>query len=57
MGAVVAIIAVTVILLTSSIPLGLVVVLGVPVLAAVVAGLLRPLHHRQQAYRDRDRAS
>jgi ABC-type multidrug transport system fused ATPase/permease subunit len=51
MGSVVAIIAVTVILLTSSIPLGLVVVLGVPVLAAVVAVLLRPLHHRQHAYR------
>jgi ABC-type multidrug transport system fused ATPase/permease subunit len=51
MGAVVAIIAVTVILLTSSIPLGLVVVLGVPVLAVVVALLLKPLHNRQHAYR------
>ena len=51
MGAVVAIIAVTVILLTSSIPLGLVVVLGVPVLAVVVALLLKPLHSRQHAYR------
>jgi ABC-type multidrug transport system fused ATPase/permease subunit len=51
MGAFVAIITVTVILLTSSVPLGLVVVLGVPVLAAVVALLLRPFHHRQAAYR------
>jgi ABC-type multidrug transport system fused ATPase/permease subunit len=51
MGSVVAIIAVTVILLTSSIPLGLVVVLGVPVLAVVVALLLKPLHNRQHAYR------
>jgi ABC-type multidrug transport system fused ATPase/permease subunit len=51
MGAVVAIIVVTVILLTSSMPLGLVVVLGVPVLAVVVALLLKPLHTRQHAYR------
>jgi ABC-type multidrug transport system fused ATPase/permease subunit len=51
MGALVAIVVVTVILLTSSIPLGLVVVLGVPVLAAVVAVLLKPLHQRQHAYR------
>jgi ABC-type multidrug transport system fused ATPase/permease subunit len=51
MGAVVAIVTVTVILLTSSMPLGLVVVLGVPVLAAVVAVLLKPLHRRQHAYR------
>ena len=35
-----------------SVPLGLVVVLGVPVLMAVVGLLIRPLHHRQQAYRD-----
>jgi ABC-type multidrug transport system fused ATPase/permease subunit len=51
-GAVVAIIVVAVILLTSSIPIGLVVVLGVPVLSVVVGLLLRPLHHRQQAYRE-----
>ena len=44
---------VAVILLTTSLPLGLVVVLGVPVLMALVVGpLLRPLHRRQQAYRD-----
>jgi ABC-type multidrug transport system fused ATPase/permease subunit len=51
-GAIVAIIVVTVILLSSSMPLGLVVVLGVPVLLVIVGLLIRPLHHRQQAYRD-----
>ncbi len=51
-GAIVAIVTVAVILLTSSLPLGLVVVLGVPVLMAVVSLLIRPLHHRQQEYRD-----
>ena len=40
------------ILLRASVPLGLVVVLGVPVLMAMVALLIRPLHQRQQAYRD-----
>jgi ABC-type multidrug transport system fused ATPase/permease subunit len=51
-GAIVAIIVVAVILLTSSVPLGLVVVLGVPVLLVIVGALIRPLHKRQQAYRD-----
>jgi len=51
-GAVVAIITVAVILLLTSVPLGLVVVLGVPLLMAVVGLLIRPLHHRQQTYRD-----
>ena len=49
MGSVVAIVTVAVILLTASLPLGLVVVLGVPVLATVVGVLIRPLHTRQQA--------
>jgi ABC-type multidrug transport system fused ATPase/permease subunit len=52
-GAVVAIVAVSVILLHASVPLGLVVVLGVPALMGIVALLIRPLHRRQQAYRDR----
>jgi ABC-type multidrug transport system fused ATPase/permease subunit len=52
-GAVVAIATVAMILLRASVPLGLVVVLGVPVLVAVVGLLIRPLHRRQQAYRDR----
>jgi ABC-type multidrug transport system fused ATPase/permease subunit len=51
-GAVVAIVTVAVILLTASLPLGLVVVLGVPVLMTIVGILIRPLHARQQAYRD-----
>ncbi|MER7331325.1 MULTISPECIES: ABC transporter ATP-binding protein [unclassified Micromonospora] len=55
-GAVVAIVAVGVILLGASLPLGLVVVLGVPVLMAVVGLLIRPLHRQQQAYRDSEGA-
>lgn len=55
-GAIVAIAAVTVLLLRTSVPLGLVVVLGVPLLVAIVAGLIRPLHRRQQAYRDQEAA-
>ncbi|MER5701324.1 ABC transporter ATP-binding protein [Micromonospora sp. NPDC002296] len=51
-GSLVAIATVAVILLSASVPLGLVVVLGVPLLMAVVGLLIRPLHHRQQAYRD-----
>jgi ABC-type multidrug transport system fused ATPase/permease subunit len=51
-GAVVAIVTVAVILLNASLPLGLVVVLGVPVLMTIVAILIRPLHARQQSYRD-----
>ncbi len=50
-GAVVAIITVAVILLNASLPLGLVVVLGVPVLITIVGLLIRPLHRRQQEYR------
>jgi ABC-type multidrug transport system fused ATPase/permease subunit len=51
-GAVVAVVVVAAILLTSSVPLGLVVVLGVPVLMVIVATLIKPLHRRQQEYRD-----
>jgi ABC-type multidrug transport system fused ATPase/permease subunit len=51
-GSLLAVIVVTVILLTTSVPLGLVVVLGVPVLMAVVGLLIRPLHHRQQQTRE-----
>jgi ABC-type multidrug transport system fused ATPase/permease subunit len=53
-GAVVAIVTVAVILLDASVPLGLVVVLGVPLLVAVVGLLIRPLHRRQKAYRDQE---
>ncbi len=51
-GSLVAIVTVTVILLLTSVPLGLVVVLGVPLLMGVVGLLIRPLHRRQQAYRE-----
>ena len=50
-GAVVAIITVAVILLNASLPLGLIVVLGVPVLMTIVGILIRPLHRRQHDYR------
>ncbi|WP_345070475.1 ABC transporter ATP-binding protein [Phytohabitans flavus] len=51
-GAVVAIITIAAILFGASVPLGLVVILGVPLLMALVGGLIRPLHRRQQAYRE-----
>ncbi|MEU6410098.1 ABC transporter ATP-binding protein [Microbispora sp. NPDC046933] len=51
-GAVVAIVAVTVILIATSVPLGLVVLIGVPLMAAAVGPLLKPLHRRQHAQRD-----
>jgi ABC-type multidrug transport system fused ATPase/permease subunit len=55
-GAVVAIITVAIILLNASLPLGLIVVLGVPVLVAIVSTLIRPLHRRQHIYRDQQGA-
>ncbi|GGO09104.1 ABC transporter [Microbispora rosea subsp. aerata] len=51
-GAVVAIVTVTVILIATSVPLGLVVLIGVPLMAAAVGPLLRPLHRRQHEQRD-----
>jgi ABC-type multidrug transport system fused ATPase/permease subunit len=51
-GAAVAVVVVTTILLAASPRLGLVVLCGVPLLMATVALLLRPLHRRQQAYRE-----
>ncbi|MCZ7435425.1 ABC transporter ATP-binding protein [Micromonospora sp. WMMC241] len=51
-GAVVGIVTVAVILLDASLPLGLVVVLGVPLLMALVGLLIRPLHRKQAAYRE-----
>ncbi|MEO3812006.1 ABC transporter ATP-binding protein [Sphaerisporangium sp. B11E5] len=51
-GALVAIGAVTVILLTTSTQLGLMVLIGVPLMAAAVAPLLRPLHRRQHVQRE-----
>jgi ABC-type multidrug transport system fused ATPase/permease subunit len=51
-GAVVSIVVVGVILLVASPPLGLVVLLGVPLMAAAVAPLLRPLHRAQHHQRE-----
>ena len=55
-GSVVGTVVVIVILLHASVPLGLVVVLGVPALVGVVGFLIRPLHRRQQSYRDQQAA-
>src|SRR3569833_591661 len=51
-GAVVAIVLVGAILLFTSVPLGLIVLLGVPLMAAIVAAMLRPLHRSQRHQRD-----
>jgi len=51
-GSLIAVITVSIILLTTSVPLGLVVVLGAPLLMAIVGLLIRPLHRRQQASRE-----
>ncbi|TDD46823.1 ABC transporter ATP-binding protein [Nonomuraea terrae] len=51
-GAVVAIVTVTVILISTSLPLGLLVLFGVPLMAAAVGPLLRPLHRRQHRHRE-----
>ncbi|MBM0225876.1 MULTISPECIES: ABC transporter ATP-binding protein [Micromonospora] len=51
-GSIVAVGTVALILLDASVPLGLVVVLGVPLLMGLVGLLIRPLHRQQQAYRD-----
>ncbi|GAB3508379.1 ABC transporter ATP-binding protein [Phytohabitans suffuscus] len=51
-GSVAAIVTIAAILFSTSVPLGLVVIVGVPLLMVLVGGLIRPLHRRQQAYRD-----
>ncbi|MDI6098496.1 ABC transporter ATP-binding protein [Actinoplanes sp. NEAU-A12] len=51
-GSLLAVITVTVVLLHTSVPLGLVVLLGVPLLMLVVGVLIPPLHRRQRDYRD-----
>jgi ABC-type multidrug transport system fused ATPase/permease subunit len=50
-GAIVTTIVVAIILLSASVKLGLVVVLGVPIAFAITSVLVRPLHVRQTAYR------
>ncbi|WP_374008985.1 ABC transporter ATP-binding protein [Leifsonia sp. LS-T14] len=51
-GGVVAFIAVSVIMLSASLPLGLTVVIGVPAVGLVLALLLRPLRTRQAVWRE-----
>lgn len=51
-GAIVSWIVVSIILLTSSLQLGLIVLLGVPVLASLTTPLMRPLHASQAAQRE-----
>ncbi|MEV4748200.1 ABC transporter ATP-binding protein [Streptosporangium sp. NPDC049248] len=51
-GAVVAIAVVTVILIGASPQLGLMVLVGLPLVAVAVAPLLKPLHRRQNDHRD-----
>jgi ABC-type multidrug transport system fused ATPase/permease subunit len=50
-GSVVAFGVVAAIMLSTSVPLGLVVLIGVPVLMVLIGPLLRPLHHRQTQLR------
>ena len=52
MGAIVAWIVVSVILLSTSVELGLVVLIGVPVLSSLTIPLMRPLHAAQAAQRE-----
>ncbi|MBR7830470.1 ABC transporter ATP-binding protein [Actinospica sp. MGRD01-02] len=51
-GAVVSTIVVAIIMLTTSVPLGLVVLIGVPVTLGCTVFLMRPLHRRQDTYRE-----
>ncbi|ADD41776.1 ABC transporter ATP-binding protein [Stackebrandtia nassauensis] len=51
-GSVVTFVAVAVILLTISVPLGLVILLGLPLQALVIGPLLKPLQRREHAYRE-----
>lgn len=51
-GSCVSVVAVAIILLTSSVPLGLVVLIGVPVMMVCTVLLLRPLRRRQDEYRN-----
>lgn len=51
-GSIVSWLGVSVILLRTSVTLGLVVLIGVPLLAALTQPLMRPLHERQRVQRD-----
>jgi len=51
-GALVSVVVTAVILLNISVPLGLTVLVGAPLFTGVATLLIRPLHRRQQKYRD-----
>lgn len=51
-GAVVSICVVAAIMLNASVPLGLTVIIGVPALMGLMALVMRPLHRRQDQYRE-----
>ncbi len=51
-GALLAVLTVTVLLLHTSVPLGLVVLVGVPLMMVIVGVLIPPLHHRRREYRE-----
>jgi ABC-type multidrug transport system fused ATPase/permease subunit len=51
-GGLVSVVVVAVLMLTASVPLGLVVLIGVPLMMACTVLLLRPLRHRQDEYRE-----
>jgi ABC-type multidrug transport system fused ATPase/permease subunit len=55
-GALIAVGTVAVILLLTSVPLGLTVLIGAPLFTGIATLLIRPLHKRQQAYRDQQGA-
>jgi ABC-type multidrug transport system fused ATPase/permease subunit len=52
MGAIAAWVVVSIILITSSVELGLIVLIGVPVLASLTTPLMKPLHASQAAQRE-----
>ncbi len=52
MGAIVAWVVVSIILLSTSVQLGLIVLIGVPVLASLTTPLMKPLHATQAAQRE-----
>ncbi len=52
MGAIAAWVVVSIILISSSVELGLIVLIGVPVLASLTTPLMRPLHTTQAAQRE-----
>ena len=52
MGAIVAWVVVSIILLSTSVELGLIVLIGVPILASLTTPLMRPLHATQAAQRE-----